>query len=98
LEFEGVGGIIATIGRRTGNLTDWRVDLAKHTKGATFTLKAYVRYSETGDHDHCEACTKKFSQTIPGALRKGYATSDNYRRICADCFNDLKEQMGWKLT
>ncbi len=79
-------------------MTGWRVDLAKHTKGATLTLKAYARYSETWDHDHCEACTVKFSETIPGALREGYATSDNYRWICPNCFNDLKEQMDWKLS
>ncbi|MFZ0300091.1 MAG: hypothetical protein WBW31_06555 [Candidatus Sulfotelmatobacter sp.] len=79
-------------------MTDWRVDLARHTKGATLTLKKYVRCSEKWDHDHCEACTTKFSETIPGALREGYATNDNYRWICADCFNDLKEQMGWKLA
>jgi len=79
-------------------VTDWRIDLAGHTKGATLTRKTYVRYSEEWDHDHCEACTKTFSETIPGALREGYATSDNYRWICPDCFNDLKEQMGWKLV
>jgi len=79
-------------------VTDWRVDLAMHTKGATLTRKMYVRRREEWDHDHCEACTKKFSETIPGALREGYATSDNYRWICSECFNDLKEQMGWKLV
>ena len=77
-------------------MTDWRVDLAQHTKGATLTLKRYVRRSEEWDHDHCEACTNKFSENIPGALREGYATSDNYRWICPECFNDLKEQMSWK--
>ena len=79
-------------------MSDWRVDLAKHTQGATLALKMYVRYSEGWDHDHCEACTEKFSETIPGALREGYATPDNYRWICPSCFNDLKEQMGWTLA
>jgi hypothetical protein len=78
-------------------MTDWRIDLAKHTKGAILTLKQYVHPSETWDHDHCEACTEKFSETIPGALCEGYATQDNYRWICPACFDDLKEQMGWKL-
>jgi hypothetical protein len=46
-------------------VTDWRLDLAIHTKGATLTRKMYARRSEEWDHDHCEACTQKFSETIP---------------------------------
>jgi hypothetical protein len=97
LEFGRTGGIIGPVGRNSSGVTDWHIDLAKHTKGATLTLKRYVRPSEEWDHDHCEACTEKFSDTISGALREGYATPDNHRWICSDCFNDLKEQMGWKL-
>jgi hypothetical protein len=83
--------------QRSCAVTDWRVDLAVHTRGATFTLKKYVRRSEQWDHDHCEACTQTFSETILGTLREGYATSDNYRWICPDCFRDLRQEMGWKL-
>ena len=78
-------------------MTDWRTESAQFTKGLSFALKRYERYTEQWDHDHCAACTEKFSETIPGALRQGYATPDNYYWICHNCFNELKEEMGWKL-
>ena len=79
-------------------MTDWRLDLAKHTKGATLTLKKYVHTGEKWERVHCEICSEEFSETAPEALREGYTTSDNDCWICPDCFNDLKEQMGWKLV
>jgi len=33
----------------------------------------------------------------PDVLTEGYATEDNYRWVCPQCFRDLKEEMGWKL-
>jgi hypothetical protein len=79
-------------------VSDWRVDNAKHTKGAVLTFKKYVRYSETWEHDHCEGCWAKFMESGQGVLTKGYATPDNYRWICANCYQDLKDVMGWKLA
>ncbi len=79
-------------------MTDWRVDLAKHTKGATLTLKTYVHPSEEWDQDHCEVCSEDFSETVPGALREGYTTPDNDYWICPDCFKELREPMGWNLV
>jgi hypothetical protein len=32
----------------------------------------------------------------PDILTEGYVTDDNYRWICRQCFQDLKEEMGWK--
>jgi hypothetical protein len=79
-------------------MTDWRIENAKHTFGATLQLKKYTRYSESWDHDHCEACWAKFMESAgPQIAAEGYATEDNYRWICADCFVALKVAMGWKL-
>jgi hypothetical protein len=86
------------IGRRSGGMSDWRVDLAQHTKGATLTLKKYVHTGEKWEHVHCEICSEEFSETAPKALREGYTTPDNGYWICPDCFSELKEQMGWKLV
>jgi hypothetical protein len=77
-------------------MSDWRTDLAQHARGAVLYRQKYTRRSEQWDHDHCEACTAKFMESGPaGTLTEGYATADRYRWICADCFHDLKEEMGW---
>ncbi len=58
-----------------------------------------MRYSESWDHDHCEFCWAKFAEEIliPDSLHEGYATADNYRWICEACFEDFKDQFGWRL-
>ena len=65
----------------------------------------YIRESTSAtathwDHDHCELCIEKFAETdlIPEALHEGYATLDNYRWICASCFNDFREKFAWTLA
>lgn len=79
-------------------MTDWRIDNAKHTRGAFLQLKKYTRYSETWEHDYCEACWAKFMESpAPNVLTEGYATEDNYRWICPACFSELKDAMEWKL-
>jgi len=79
-------------------VTDWRVDNAKHTRGAALHFQKYVRRSDEWEHDHCEACTAKLMESGANVLTEGYVTSDEYRWICAQCFNDLKAEMGWTLV
>jgi len=75
---------------------DWRIDSAKHARGEILTFKKYTRWSDSWDHDHCEACWKKFMESGEGnSLTEGYATQDGYRWICPKCFSELKEIMGW---
>jgi len=79
-------------------MADWRIDNAKWTRGAVFKFKKYTRPSEEWDHDHCEACWATFMESgSPDVLTEGYATEDDYRWVCPQCFSDLKEEMGWKL-
>lgn len=79
-------------------MSDWRIDNAKHTRGAVLQFRKYARYSETWDHDHCAGCWAKFMEPGgPDALTEGYVTEDNYRWICPECFRDLKDLMEWKL-
>jgi hypothetical protein len=78
---------------------DWRVDNAKHTRGAALHFRKYSRYSETWEHDHCEGCWGKFMEAAaPDVLTEGYVTDDGYRWICGECFRDLKDVMGWHLA
>ena len=53
---------------------DWRIDSAKHARGEILTFKKYTRWSDSWDHDHCEACWKKFMESGEGnSLTEGYA-------------------------
>ena len=78
---------------------DWRLtNQEKYLKGTTLHLRTYSKYNEDWDHDHCEFCMKKITETGKKAeIHKGYATEDNYRWICIDCFNDFKEMFEWKV-
>lgn len=78
---------------------DWRIDNAKWTRGAVLHFRKYAAYREGWEHDHCEACWAKFAESgSPETLSEGYVTDDNYRWICPSCFQDLKEDMGWRLV
>ena len=79
---------------------DWRLrGQEEYLKGAELCRKHYVRYSDSWDHDHCEFCWVKFAEEdlIPDALHEGYATTDNYRWICEQCFEDFKDQFEWRV-
>jgi hypothetical protein len=79
-------------------LSDWRIDNLRFTKGAALQFKAYTRGSGKSDHDHCEGCWAKFMESGgPDILTEGYVTEDQFRWICAECFRELKDVMGWKL-
>lgn len=84
-------------------MADWRVDNARKTRGFAFTWRSYVAPREDWDHDHCEGCNAKFAEFDgPGILHEGYASDARYKDrlgyfdwVCADCFRDLKDEMGW---
>ena len=63
--------------------------------GLAFEPRAY-RPTPGNDHDHCEFCVAKFSQTIPDALTGGYCTPDRDRWICPTCFDDFAVEFGWR--
>jgi hypothetical protein len=82
-----------------------RTQQASTLLGATLRKKRYSRYSPEWDHDHCAACWAKFAERDdPGILREGYATTaeyylgEDYDWVCPRCFEDLHEEMGWRLV
>jgi hypothetical protein len=78
---------------------DWRLlGQERYLTGVTLIRKRYADKLTNTDHDHCEFCGTKFSDTIPGSLIEGYTTSDDYRWICDTCYNDFKQQFKWRLT
>ena len=82
---------------------DWRIDIAAtHLKGAKFKRKKWTRWSEAWDHDHCAACGAKFAEfDAPDIQKEGYATTQEYKHgtdydwVCLQCFDDLKDALGW---
>ncbi|MBX9791892.1 MAG: hypothetical protein K2Y37_23460 [Pirellulales bacterium] len=79
---------------------DWRLKIEPSDKpwikGAVLRWRTYFAPSARWDHDHCVFCWDKFSETIPDALRAGYATEDDRPRhwICDECFEGFRERFG----
>jgi hypothetical protein len=77
---------------------DWRLlGQEDYLFGATLFYRNYSDRKTSTDHDHCEFCGTKFSDTIPDTLRKGYTISDDYRWICDNCFADFKDDFRWTI-
>lgn len=78
-------------------MSDWRLQgQEKYLLGVDLKKSIYKKYSEKWEHDHCEFCGNKFSETLPNTLHEGYSTLNNYHWICEDCFSDFKETFNWK--
>jgi hypothetical protein len=79
---------------------DWRLQgQEEYLKDISLSWKKYTRYSESWEHDHCEFCWAKFmEEDLPDVLHAGYATEDNYRWICEQCFEDFKDMFNWKVS
>jgi hypothetical protein len=77
---------------------DWRLQgQEKYLSGVSLSKKTYTRRREDWDHDHCEFCSARFSET-EGDLHEGYTTDDEYHWICQACYDDFKEQFQWSST
>ena len=83
----------------------WRLDFTRHLQGVKLRYQKYKRWSASWDHDHCAACWATFAEFDgPDIQHEGYATCEDYKHgarydwVCRDCFEDLKEFMGWKLV
>lgn len=80
------------------NSNDWRLQgQENYLMGAILFYKNYADRKTATDHDHCEFCGTKFSDTIPDALKIGYTTRDDYRWICQQCFEDFKDMFEFKV-
>lgn len=64
-----------------------------YLNGAILHWATYRVPSLKWDHDHCEFCWAKFTESGgPDSLHDGYTTDDGYRWICSQCFEDFKDQ------
>ena len=77
---------------------DWRLQgQEKYLFGKSLIFKKYSNRVSNTDHDHCEFCSDKFSDTIPNSLTIGYTTTDDYHWICENCFADFKMDFEWTI-
>jgi len=76
---------------------DWRLQGQESWKNETLVYKNYSDRKTETDHDHCEFCMNKFSDTISDALNIGYTTQDDYHWICEECFADFKDRFNWTI-
>ncbi len=74
---------------------DWRRQgQEKYLKDKHLVFRQYSPFRVGWDHDHCEFCGRKFSNS-PNDLGEGYSTNDGYHWICQTCFEDFKSEFGW---
>src|SRR5437773_12475030 len=78
---------------------DWRLGgQDRYLKGVTLLRRAYTRYREGWDHDHCAFCWTKFMvEDGPGVLHEGYCTEDGYHWVCGTCFADFRAAFEWRV-
>jgi hypothetical protein len=77
---------------------DWRRQGQEaYLEGSVLSRKKFTPRRPAGDHEHCEFCGAKFS-LAPEDLGSGYATSDDYRWVCDGCFEDFREEFGWRVV
>ena len=79
---------------------DWRLQgQERYLSGETLHWRTWHETRPGWDHDHCEFCWAKFtdSDKVPDALHEGYATDDEYRWICATCAKDFASRFDFKL-
>ena len=91
-------------------LSDRRLRLEKTAGNVMFGAQLrWKRYRAWAGPDHigeCAICWTPFSQDgAPGTLHSGYsvmgggpAGQDDYRWICAVCYEDLGERFGWTVV
>jgi hypothetical protein len=77
---------------------DWRLQgQEKFLMGVTLSRKRYAKWSTDWEHDHCEFCSRKFSEG-QSDTNEGYVTADGYHWICDECFADFKDMLRWQIA
>lgn len=76
-------------------MEDWRLtgqeSYLTGEKLKIITPNVYFKNNEL-KHEHCEFCMKKINVETK---EKCYATLDDYRWICKNCFRDFKIKFKW---
>jgi hypothetical protein len=77
---------------------DWRRQgQEKYLKDLKLLFRKYNPYRIGWEHDHCEFCGVKFSQS-EADCNQGYSSIDGYHWICVECYNDFKDEFNWSIV
>lgn len=76
---------------------DWRRQgQERYLKNLTLSWRTYSE--NKSDHDHCEFCNIKFMvHKDENILTEGYTSTDKYRWVCRECFNDFYKEFNWSI-
>jgi hypothetical protein len=76
---------------------DWRLtNQRNYLQNAELSWSQYAAPSADWDHDHCAFCMQKF---MPGTVdAEGYVTADDQHWVCKACFEDFKQEFGFKVV
>lgn len=76
---------------------DWRLtNQLAYLKGVVLEWRSCRAFREGWEHDHCEFCWVKFAEGDDAdVLHDGYATADELRWVCANCFADFQDLFAW---
>ena len=80
---------------------DWRLHFGNKPEfyaSLTWSFKKWTQTRPHWDHDHCEFCQIKLSDSeIDEVMHEGWTDNDEYHWICATCFNDFRDLYRWKV-
>jgi hypothetical protein len=80
---------------------DWRLQgQERYLSDARLFWRPWHQSRPNWDHDHCSFCWAKFTDRddVPGVLREGYTTDDEYYWVCADCVRDFVPRFKFTLV
>ena len=79
----------------SNDINDWRfMGQDAYLMGVKLSFKKYKAESDDWEHEHCEFCTAKISES-GGDFIEGYCTLDNEYWICNKCYNDFLKMFNW---
>ena len=81
-------------------MNDWRLmGQEKYLQGVKLKIVSPSKFALTHNkdkfwHEHCEFCMDNIDES---SAEECYTTTDYYRWICKDCFNDFQSLFNWDI-
>lgn len=80
---------------------DWRLNFGNTPEfyaSLTWSFKKWTQTRPDWDHDHCDFCQTKISDSeIDQAVNEGWTDNDENHWVCAPCFKDFKDMYRWNV-
>ena len=76
---------------------DWRLTNQIKYLYKTKLFRATFKETKDNDHEHCEFCWSKFSESDDD-LHEGYCSLNMHIWICDKCYHDFNKMFKWELV